>query len=133
MRKTSEIFGKIDVITIVLYLILIFFGWINIYFSMYNDDISYTIYDLNTKHGKQLLFIGASILIGFVILIIDWSFFDSLAFLFYTVTILLLILVLFSSDSTGGATSWFRLGSFKIQPSEFSKFTTALHYLKCLV
>ena len=126
MRKTSEIFGKIDVITIVLYLILIFFGWINIYASMYNDDISYTIYDLNTKHGKQLLFIGASILIGFVILIIDWSFFDSLAFLFYTVTILLLILVLFSSDSTGGATSWFRLGSFKIQPSEFSKFTTAL-------
>lgn len=130
MRKTSEIFGKIDVITIVLYLILIFFGWINIYASMYNDDVSHTIYDLNTKHGKQLLFIVASILIGFVILIIDWSFFDSLAFLFYTVTILLLILLLFSSDSTGGATSWFRLGSFKIQPSEFSKFTTALALAK---
>ena len=96
---------------------------------MYNDDVKHTIYDLNTKHGKQLLFIGVSIFIGFVILIIDWIqwFFDSLAFLFYTVTILLLILVLFSSDSTGGIyTSWFRLGSFKIQPSEFSKFTTGI-------
>ena len=130
MRKTSEIFGKIDVITIILYLTLIFFGWINIYASMYNDDVTHTIYDLNTKHGKQLLFIGASIFTGFVILIIDWSFFDSLAFLFYAVTILLLILVLFSSDSTGGATSWFRIGSFKIQPSEFSKFTTALALAK---
>ncbi len=130
MRKTSKIFGEIDVLTIFLYLILVFFGWINIYASMYNDDVVHTIYDLNTKHGKQLLFIGASIFIGFVILIIDWSFFDSLAFLFYTVTILLLILVLFSSNSTGGATSWFSLGSFKIQPSEFSKFTTALSLAK---
>lgn len=130
MRKTSEIFGKIDLITIILYLVLVFFGWINIYASMYNDDVIHTIYDLNTKHGKQLLFIGASIFIGFIILIIDWSFFDSLAFLFYTISIFLLILVLFSSDSTGGATSWFRLGSFKIQPSEFSKFTTALALAK---
>ncbi|MAO72268.1 MAG: rod shape-determining protein RodA [Flavobacteriales bacterium] len=130
MRKTSKIFGEIDVLTIFLYLILVFFGWINIYASMYNDDVVHTIYDLNTKHGKQLLFIGASIFIGFVILIIDWSFFDSLAFLFYTVTILLLILVLFSSNSAGGATSWFSLGSFKIQPSEFSKFTTALALAK---
>ena len=130
MRKTSEIFGKIDLITIILYLVLVFFGWINIYASMYNDDVIHTIYDLNTKHGKQLLFIGASIFVGFVILIIDWSFFDSLAFLFYAISIFLLILVLFSSDSTGGATSWFRLGSFKIQPSEFSKFTTALALAK---
>ena len=130
MRKTSEIFGKIDLITIILYLVLVFFGWINIYASMYNDDLIYKIYDLNTKHGKQLLFIGASIFIGFIILIIDWSFFDSLAFLFYIISIFLLIIVLFSSDSTGGATSWFRLGSFKIQPSEFSKFTTALALAK---
>ena len=130
MRKTSEIFGNIDVITIILYLVLVFFGWINIYASMYNDDIVHTIYDLNTKHGKQLLFIGASIFIGFIILIIDWSFFDSLAFLFYIITILLLILVLFIADSTGGATSWFSIGSFKIQPSEFSKFTTALALAK---
>ncbi len=130
MRKTSEIFGKIDLITIILYLVLVFFGWINIYASMYNDDVIHTIYDLNTKHGKQLLFIGASIFVGFIILIIDWSFFDSLAFLFYAISIFLLVLVLFSSDSTGGATSWFRLGSFKIQPSEFSKFTTALALAK---
>jgi rod shape determining protein RodA len=31
---------------------------------------------------------------------------------------------------TGGATSWFKLGEFKFQPSEFAKFTTALALAK---
>lgn len=130
MRRTVEIFGKIDGMSILLYLILVFFGWINIYASMHNDDITNSIFDLNTKYGKQLLFIGISLFVGFVILIIDWSFFDSLAFLFYGIIVLFLIVILFSSDSTGGATSWFRIGSFKIQPSEFSKFATALALAK---
>ena len=77
MRKTIEIFGKIDGITILLYLFLVFFGWINIYASMYNDDMTTSIFDLSTKYGKQLLFIGISIFIAFVILIIDWKFFDA--------------------------------------------------------
>ena len=79
MRRTPEIFGKIDGITILLYLVLVFFGWINIYASMHNDDITKSIFDLNTKYGKQLLFIGISLLVGFVILIIDWSFFDCIS------------------------------------------------------
>ena len=130
MRRTAEIFGKIDSISILLYLVLVFFGWINIYASMHNDDITNSIFDLNTKYGKQLLFIGISLFVGFVILIIDWSFFDSLAFLFYGIIVVFLIVILFSSDSTGGATSWFRIGSFKIQPSEFAKFGTALALAK---
>lgn len=130
MRRTAEIFGKIDSISILLYLLLVFFGWINIYASMHNDDITNSIFDLNTKYGKQLLFIGISLFVGFVILIIDWSFFDSLAFLFYGIIVVFLVIILFSSDSTGGATSWFRIGSFKIQPSEFAKFATALALAK---
>ena len=130
MRRTPEIFGKIDGITILLYLVLVFFGWINIYASMHNDDITNSIFDLNTKYGKQLLFIGISLFVGFVILIIDWSFFDSLSFLFYGIIVVFLVVILFSSDSTGGATSWFRIGSFKIQPSEFAKFATALALAK---
>ena len=62
MRKTIEIFGKIDVITILLYLFLVFFGWINIYASMYNDDIITSIFDLNSKYGRQLLFISIEVL-----------------------------------------------------------------------
>ena len=102
MRKTSEIFGKNRwTFNYLLYLLLVFFGWINIYISMYNDDFNHTIYNLDTKHGKQLFFIGISIIVGFVILIIDWSFFDSLALLFYLISILFLIIVLFSLNLQG--------------------------------
>ncbi|MAX68954.1 MAG: rod shape-determining protein RodA [Flavobacteriales bacterium] len=130
MRKTIEIFGKIDGITILLYLFLVFFGWINIYASMYNDDITTSIFDLSTKYGKQLLFIGISLFVAFVILIIDWRFFDTLSFVFYGITIISLISVLFFSEETGGANSWFKIGNFKIQPSEFAKFTTSLALAK---
>jgi len=131
MRKTIEIFGKIDVITILLYLFLVFFGWINIYASMYNDDIVTSVFDLNTKHGRQLLFIGLSLFVAFVILIIDWRFFDTLAFVLYGITIISLIAVLFTNE-IGGSYSWFPIGNYKIQPSEFAKFTTALALAKML-
>ena len=124
MRKTKEIFAGIDGITIFIYLILVFFGWINIYASIYNDDITNSIFDLGTRHGKQLMFIGVSLFLGFIILIIDWRFFDALSFMLYGITIILLITVLFIKESAGGATSWFSLGNFKFQASEFTKFTT---------
>lgn len=130
MRKTIEIFGKIDGITILLYLILVFFGWVNIYASMYNDDITTSVFDLSTKYGKQLLFIGISLFVAFIILIIDWRFFDTLSFVLYGITIISLIAVLFFAKETGGANSWFKIGNFKIQPSEFAKFTTSLALAK---
>ena len=130
MRKTIEIFGKIDGITILLYLFLVFFGWVNIYASMYNDDITTSVFDLSTKYGKQLLFIGISLFVAFVILIIDWRFFDTLSFVLYGITIISLIAVLFFAKETGGANSWFKIGNFKIQPSEFAKFTTSLALAK---
>ena len=130
MRKTIEIFGKIDGITILLYLFLVSFGWMNIYASMYNDDITTSVFDLSTKYGKQLLFIGISLFAAFVILIIDWRFFDTLSFVLYGITIISLIAVLFFAKETGGANSWFKIGNFKIQPSEFAKFTTSLALAK---
>jgi rod shape determining protein RodA len=130
MRDAQKIFGQIDGFTILLYLLLVFFGWINIYASEYNDDAMQSLFDLSSKSGRQLLFIGISMLAGFFILIIDWRFFDSLSFLFYGIMISFLILVLFISKTTGGANSWFEIGNFKVQPSEFAKFATALALAK---
>ena len=101
----------------------------NIYASQYNDDSTFII-DLSSRYGKQFYFIGLASLIAFLIVIIDWKFFYSLAYLFYTLIILLLIGVLFQESATGGASSWFEFGIFKFQPSEFAKFTTALALAK---
>ena len=125
MRKAKNIFANIDKVSILLYVLLILFGITNIYASQYNDDVS-LIFNLSSRYGKQLLFICVSFFVAFLILIIDWKFFYSLTYLFYGVIILLLISVLFKGGVTSGATSWFELGAFKFQPSEFAKFATAL-------
>ena len=129
MRAAKDIFSNIDKVSILLYAILMLFGWVNIYASQYNED-TVMMLDFSTRYGKQLLFIGIASFVAFLILIIDWKFFYSLSYLFYLTIILLLIGILFKGGITGGATSWFELGSFKFQPSEFAKFTTALALAK---
>ena len=57
MRKSKNIFANIDSISVFLYIALILFGWVNIYASQYNEDITFTL-DLSSRYGKQLLFIS---------------------------------------------------------------------------
>ena len=129
MRRTKNIFDNIDNVSILLYGILVFLGIVNIYASQYNADTSFA-FDLSSRYGKQILFAGVAAFIAFLIVIVDWKFFYSLSYLLYAVVILLLIGVLFRGAMTGGATSWFELGPFKFQPSEFAKFATALAVAK---
>jgi rod shape determining protein RodA len=129
MRRAKNIFDNIDNVSILLYGILVFLGIVNIYASQYNADTSFA-FDLSSRYGKQILFAGVAAFIAFLIVIVDWKFFYSLTYLLYAVVILLLIGVLFRGAMTGGATSWFELGSFKFQPSEFAKFATALAVAK---
>ena len=129
MRKAKNIFANIDTVSILLYVLLICFGWISIYASQYNDDTSFTL-DITSRYGKQFFFIIIAFLIAFLTLIIDWKFYYSLSYLFYITIIILLISVLFKGSVIGGSNSWFELGPFKFQPSEFAKFTTALALAK---
>jgi rod shape determining protein RodA len=129
MRKAKNIFANIDSASIILYILLIGFGWLNIYASQFNDDTNFII-DFSSRYGKQLFFIFFSMFIAFLILIIDWKFFYSLAYIFYGIIIFALIILLIIGSVTSGATSWFEIGSFKFQPSEFAKFATALALAK---
>ncbi|MDB0027571.1 rod shape-determining protein RodA [Flavobacteriales bacterium] len=129
MRRAKNIFDNIDSISVLLYALLVLFGIVNIYASQFNDDTSFAL-DISSRYGKQILFSGVSAFVAFIIVIIDWKFFYSLTYLFYIIVVLLLIGVLFQGAITGGASSWFELGSFKFQPSEFAKFATALAVAK---
>ena len=132
MRLTKKIFRDIDWISVCLYLFLLLFGWINIYASQYNDD-QMILFDFTQRHGKQLIFIVVAVFLSFIILIIDWKFFETFSYILYGGGIFLLISVFFWGNETGGATSWFEIGNYyKFQPSEFAKFTTTLALAKYL-
>ena len=67
MRRAKEIFGNVDWMSVSLYILLIFFGWVNIYASQYNDDQT-LLFDLSQRYSKQLLFIAASLFVAFIII-----------------------------------------------------------------
>ena len=131
MRNRESIIGNVDWLTVLLYFALVFIGWLSIYTSSGGGEAG-NIFDLSERYGKQLLWIGLSVLLIVVVLLIDAKFFSTFAFLFYAAMIVILIAVLFFGKTVAGSKSWFEIGSFAIQPAEFAKFTTALALAKYL-
>ena len=126
MNERNSIIGKIDWLTVFLYLALVLIGWFSI-FSAKFDETHPSIFDLSQVYGKQLIWIGASLLIGFVILLIDAKFFNAFSLWIYVIVLASLFMVLVYGKATKGATSWIDLGAgIKFQPSEFAKMATAL-------
>jgi len=131
LRKQKNILQNIDWITVLLYLILVLIGWVNIYAAVYNEEHS-SILDMTQNYGKQLMWIGTSIVIALVILLIDAKFFSTFSYLVYFLTLMLLIGVLLFGREIAGSKSWFQVGSFSLQPAELAKFATALALAKYL-
>lgn len=131
MRNQRNIFANVDWPTILIYLVLVFIGWINIYAAVYNEE-HHSIFDISQRYGKQLLWIGLALVVAFIILLFEGQFFTSFAYPIYGVILLLLIAVLLVGSDIKGARSWFKIGSFAIQPSEFAKFATGLALAKYL-
>ncbi len=125
MPKRNSLWANIDWITVILFVTLMLLGWVNIYSSVFDQEHQ-SIFDTSQRYGKQLIWIGAALVIAFVILIIESNFYVFFSYIIYGTIILLLILVLFIGVEINGQTAWFMVGSFRIQPSEFGKFATAL-------
>ena len=131
MKDRDSIWRQLDWPTIFLYLALVLMGWANIYSAAYNPAYP-NIFDQSREYGKQALWIGVSLSIGIGMLIIRGKFYRNFAPVIYLGFMLLLAAVLVFGKEVNGAKSWFGIGSFGIQPSEFAKFSTALalsHYL----
>ncbi len=129
--RSKTFIGKIDIWLLVIYLALVTIGLLSIYAAAFNADHPH-IWDFSQNYGKQLVFIGVSMLVGFVILLIDAKVFNAFAYVIYGLSLLSLLLVLVIGSKISGSTSWIQLGPISFQPSEFAKFGTALalaHYL----
>ena len=111
---------------IVLYLMIILFGWINIYAAVRSGEPA-SIFDLGFNSGKQALWMGGAVVIAAVLLfVLNPYFWESISRPAYGVVLLLLVLVIFMSHNVKGSHSWFELGPVKFQPAEMSKITTSL-------
>ena len=97
MPKRNSLWANIDWVTVSLFLILVFLGWINIYASVYNQEHQ-SILDTSQRYGKQLIWIGLALVIAFFILIIDSNFYVFFSYIIYGVIVLFLILLLMLAE-----------------------------------
>ncbi len=125
----ASVFRSLDWVTIVIYLILVTFGAISIYAASYDFDNA-SLFDLNEFSGKQILWIGLSLIIGIGILLIDYRIFKIYAYPIYVVVLLVLLLTVFIAPDVKGSHSWIVMGPVSLQPAEFGKFATALALAK---
>lgn len=130
MRRDDDISGSLDWTTIFLFMALVVLGWLNIFAAIYDETANQTIWDLSLSSGRQLMFIAASAVIVLAIIIIDMRFYETFAYIFYGLILIMLFIVPLIGKEVGGNKAWIGIGSFGVQPSEFAKFITALAVAK---
>lgn len=126
MKRSDGLINQIDWLTIVLYGLLVLFGVVNIYAAIYDVDGTTSFFSFSHNAGKQLVFVGIAIVVAIVILGLDYKIYDALAYPIWGFFVLMLVVVMLFAREVNGAKSWLEIGSFRFQPSEFTKFATAL-------
>ena len=130
-RKPKGILRSLDWWTILIYLALLTFGWASVCGASYSYGDT-DIFSLDTRSGMQIVWIGTSIVLGFVLLMTDDRYFDMFAFIIFGVMLVLLFGTIFNPHSIKGSRSWLVLGPLRLQPAEFAKFATALALAKLM-
>ena len=127
--KKQSVLRSLDWWTIGIYLALLTFGWISVCGASYTYGDT-DIFSLSTRSGMQIVWIGTSICLGLIILLLDDRFYDTFAYIIFAVLLLLLFATIFNPHSIKGSRSWLVLGPLRLQPAEFAKFATALALAK---
>ncbi len=127
--RSGNIWQNIDWLTVGLFLVLVIFGWLNIYGASYSFDQT-SIFDFSNRAGKQFAWILGSLVLGLVLLLIDYKTYDVLAYIAYGVMIVLLLITPLLAHNIKGSLSWISLGPVSLQPAEFAKCIVALAVAK---
>ena len=118
---------NLDWITFSLYICLVVVGWLMIYTVGYGDGYTGGMGAFFKRQiGKQTIWIGVSLVVMFIVFVIDWKFWQTFSTIIYAFAMFLLVAVVFFGVKIKGATSWFNFFGFAFQPSEFAKLATSL-------
>ena len=129
--QSKSIFGRLDTVTLVLYLALVFIGVMTV-FSVEHRSTDPSIFMMNKNHMRQFIWLGVSLFVGLIIIFTDSKFFSSFAYLSYTIGIFLLIITIFAGVDIKGSHSWLGVGAARFQPGEVCKIFTSLALSKFL-
>ncbi len=125
MKRQFNILYNVDKPLLILYLLLVVAGWLNIYAADYVEGQAGFL-NMSTSHGRQFIWILASLVTAAALLMIHTKFFSGFAWVIYGIVLLMLCAVLLFGVEINATRAWFRIGAFAIQPSEFAKYATAL-------
>ncbi len=126
MKMERRLYSHIDWLTIICWMFIAIFGWLNIYSSVFADD-GVSIFSLASKSGNQFLWIMLGVAAAASLLfLIPPKFYFSITWWLYIATVVMLVIVLLVGKEINGAKAWLSIGSFSLQPSEISKITTSL-------
>ena len=124
-----NLWRSVDWLTISIYLILVILGWFSVCGASYNYG-DFDFFSFDSRAGKQLVWIGCSLCLGFVLLMLEDKLYDMFSYIIYIGMMFLLLITPFLAEDTKGSYSWLKFGPISLQPAEFAKFATALALAK---
>ena len=93
-------------------ILLIAIGFVALYSATTSSD--------SEELTKQIIWFVIGIPVMILVTVIDYKMIAKVSPFFYGIILILLVLVLFTTP-INGATSWFEIGFFSLQPAEFAK------------
>lgn len=124
-ERFRNIFGWVDIWTVLLYVAIVAVGALSILAASYNEN-SLSPFALSHFYMKQAVWIGIAWVAAIVVLLLDKRFIHMLAYPAYFAGLAVLVAALMFGKEVNGAKAWFEFGSFRVQPVEFVKIATAL-------
>jgi len=122
---TGKTYVRFDWLIILIYIALVSMGWINIYSASLSDTAK-GYFDFDQIYGKQMIWIGLSVILIIFVLAIESKFYENYASVVYIASLLSLAGLFVFGTTIAGTTAWYDFGGTRLQPSEFAKIATAL-------
>lgn len=125
VTRSVNVWKQLDWIVVGLYVLLLVCGWFSICGASYEVG-QLDFFEFASRPGKQMMWIGLSFVLGFVLLMIEDRFYELFSYPLYIGMLGLLFVTIFIAPDVKGSHSWLKLGPVSLQPAEFAKFATAL-------
>lgn len=131
MRLYNTNIKNFDWIAVVLYSLLLIVGWTNLYAANFDPEIP-VFFDTDKEYFKQLVWIGLSVVLIWLISLTDSKFFVEFAYIIFGFSLFLLLFVLFFGKEVNGAKAWLEIGPVRLQPAEITKFAVSLSVARAM-